>query len=162
MGHSRFPKFYAMSVEERVQAIHERGLIGPEDYAALTRGEHTLSLAGADKMIENVIGVMGLPVGLGLNFMINQRDYVVPLVVEEPSIVAALSSAAKLARESGGFTATSTDPILIGQVQVVDVPHISKATHRLLERKDDILNLANSACIRTWWRAVAVRSMSKS
>ncbi|MFK8016689.1 MAG: hydroxymethylglutaryl-CoA reductase, degradative [Gammaproteobacteria bacterium] len=144
MSRSRFPKFYAMSVEERVSAIRERGLINEDDFHALTRGAHTLSLDGADKMIENVVGVMGLPVGLGLNFTINERDYVVPLVVEEPSIVAALSSAAKLARENGGFTATSTDPILIGQVQLVDVPNVAKATHRLLERKADILNIANS------------------
>ena len=144
MSHSRFPKFYAMSVEERVAAIHERGLIDAKDFEQLKRGEHTLSLAGADKMIENVVGVMGLPVGLGLNFSINERDYVVPLVVEEPSIVAALSSAAKLARASGGFTAQSTDPILIGQVQLVDVPHPGGATTRLLERKADILNIANS------------------
>ncbi|MEO1576054.1 MAG: hydroxymethylglutaryl-CoA reductase, degradative, partial [Pseudomonadota bacterium] len=144
MSHSRFPRFYAMSVDERVAAIHDRGLIDESDFAALARGDHTLTLAGADKMIENVVGVMGLPVGLGLNFLINGRDYVVPLVVEEPSIVAALSSAAKLARAGGGFTAESTDPILIGQVQLVDVPHPGKATARLLERKKDILNIANS------------------
>ncbi|MEM6640064.1 MAG: hydroxymethylglutaryl-CoA reductase, degradative [Pseudomonadota bacterium] len=144
MSHSRFPGFYRMSVDERVAAMRERGLINDGDFAALSRGDHTLNLSGADKMIENVIGVMGLPVGLGLNFLINGRDYVVPVVVEEPSIVAALSSAAKLARASGGFEAESTDPILIGQVQLVDVPKPGRAKARLLERKNELLNIANS------------------
>lgn len=141
---SRIPDFYRLSVNDRVRVIHERGMLSSEDSAALTSGEHTLTINGADKMIENVIGVMGLPVGLGLNFLINSRDYVVPLVVEEPSIVAALSSAAKLIREAGGFTVTSTEPILIGQVQVMDVPHPVQARNRLLQHKSQILNLANS------------------
>jgi hydroxymethylglutaryl-CoA reductase len=141
---SRFPSFYKLSVDERVEAVHERGWLNAEDFEALRSGQHTLSVQGADKMIENVIGVMGLPVGLGLNFLINGKDYVVPLVVEEPSIVAALSSAAKLAREGGGFVAEATDPILIGQVQVVNTPHSSQARNRLLQRRDKIINLANS------------------
>ena len=95
-------------------------------------------------MIENVIGVFGLPLGLGLNFVINGRDYVVPLVVEEPSIVAALSSAAKMARVGGGFTSESDAPILLGQVQVVDVQHPSRAQQAVLQNRDRILNLANS------------------
>jgi hydroxymethylglutaryl-CoA reductase len=107
-------------------------------------GETVLDVANADTMIENVIGVMGLPVGLGLNFLINGRDYVVPLVVEEPSIVAALSFAAKTARAAGGFNATSTDPILIGQIQLVEVPHPTKAKQILEQRKEEVLNLANS------------------
>ena len=141
---SRIPRFYKLSVEERVQAVHERGLIGSSDFRALRTGQHTLDLRAADKMIENVVGVMGLPIGLGLNFLINDKDYVIPLVVEEPSIVAALSSAAKLARECGGFQASSTDPILIGQIQVVDVPDLEQAKQRLVARKEEILNLANS------------------
>ncbi|HVS02848.1 MAG TPA: hydroxymethylglutaryl-CoA reductase, degradative [Thermoanaerobaculia bacterium] len=144
MSISRIPRFYRLSVAQRVQAVHERGLLTPEDYEALRSGQHMLSVASADKMIENVIGVMGLPVGLGLNFLINGRDYVVPLVVEEPSIVAALSAAAKLARSSGGFVVESSDPILIGQVQAVEVPHPPKAKAALLQRKEEILNLANS------------------
>jgi hydroxymethylglutaryl-CoA reductase len=95
MERSRIPKFYKMSVPERVRTVRDRGLFGAEDYQTLQSGRHTLSVQLADKMIENVIGVMGLPVGLGLNFLINDKEYVVPLVVEEPSIVAALSSAAK-------------------------------------------------------------------
>ncbi len=144
MERSRIPQFYKMSVPERVRMVRDRGLLGPEDYQNLQSGRHTLSVQLADKMIENVIGVMGLPVGLGLNFLINDKDYVVPLVVEEPSIVAALSSAAKLARSAGGFTVESTEPRLIGQIQIVDVANPAKAKATLLQRKDEILNLANS------------------
>lgn len=141
---SRFPEFYKLPVSERVRMIHERGWLGDEDFQALASGEHTLKPALADKMIENVVGVMGLPLGLGLNFQINGRDYVVPLVVEEPSIVAALSSAAKVIRAGGGFEVESSDPILIGQVQVVDVPNPPQARAIVLQRKDEVLNLANS------------------
>jgi len=141
---SRFPAFYKLSVFDRVRIIHERGWLSIEDHQALVSGEHTLKVHKADKMIENVVGVMGLPVGLGLNFLVNGRDYIVPLVVEEPSIVAALSSAAKVVRGAGGFTVESTEPVLIGQVQVVDVPHPAQAKAVLLQRKDELLNLANS------------------
>lgn len=141
---SRIPGFYRLSVPERLRALQDHGLLSADDCRILADGGHTIDVARADKMIENVIGVLGLPVGLGLNFLINGKDYVVPLVVEEPSIVAALSSAAKLVREAGGFSATSTEPILIGQIQVVDVPHSGRAQAALLQRKGEILNLANS------------------
>jgi len=144
MERSRIPHFYKMSVSERVRTVRDRGLLGAEDCQNLQSGNHTLSVQLADKMIENVIGVMGLPVGLGLNFQINGKDYVVPLVVEEPSIVAALSSAAKLARQTGGFDVESQDPRLIGQIQIVDVPQPERAKALLLQRKAEILNLANS------------------
>lgn len=141
---SRIPKFYKLSVADRVRLMRERGWLSEADYQALATGDHTLKIHSADKMIENVVGVMGLPVGLGLNFLINGKDYVIPLVVEEPSIVAALSSAAKTIRQAGGFETDSTEPILIGQVQVVDVPHLGRAQALLLQRKQQILDLANS------------------
>lgn len=141
---SRMPGFYKLSVPERVRLVGERGLLSRRDCQTLISGRHTLDVQCADKMIENVIGVMGLPLGLGLNFLINGKDYVVPLVVEEPSIVAALSSAAKLIRDSGGFATRSTAPILIGQVQVVDVDHSARAQAALLRRRQEILDLANS------------------
>ncbi len=144
MDKSRIPNFYKLSIDDRVDAVREKGWLSESDFEALKTGDHTLSLQNADRMIENVIGVMGLPVGLGLNFLINDKEYVVPLVVEEPSIVAALSSAAKLARASGGFQVESTEPILIGQVQIMHVPHPTQARARLLQRKEKILNLANT------------------
>jgi len=144
MDKSRIPQFYKLSVADRVKAVKDKGWLDENDFLALAQGSHTLSVNNADKMIENVIGVMGLPVGLGLNFLINQKEYVVPLVVEEPSIVAALSSAAKMARHTGGFKAESTKPILIGQIQVVKAPHLPQARAKLMQRKEQILNLANS------------------
>jgi hydroxymethylglutaryl-CoA reductase len=144
MNKSRIPNFYRLSIKDRVEVVFERGLISEEDYLALKHQQQQLDLNSADKMIENVIGVMGLPIGLGLNFLINEKEYVIPLVVEEPSIVAALSSAAKIAREHGGFEAESTDPILIGQIQVVGIKDLEKARSEILSRKKEVLNLANS------------------
>ncbi len=144
MSSSSIPSFHKLSVPERVRAVRDRGLLSSQDYKALLNGDNVLDVGNADTMIENVIGVMGLPVGLGLNFLVNDRDFVVPLVVEEPSIVAGLSYAAKTARVAGGFRATSTEPILIGQIQVVDVPHINKARQQVEQNKEDVLNLANS------------------
>ena len=143
-GTSRIPNFFRMPIQARIRALHERGMLTDADLRLLESGEHTLKRHVADKMIENVVGVLGLPLGLGLNFLINRRDYVVPLSVEEPSIVAGLSGAARTARLSGGFEATTTDPILIGQVQVVDAPHADRAVAALIAHKQDILELANS------------------
>jgi hydroxymethylglutaryl-CoA reductase len=141
---SRIPNFFRMSVAERIIALRERDLLSEADIHSLATADHTLRLPVADKMIENVVGVFGLPMGLGLNFLINNKDYVIPLVVEEPSIVAGLSGAARMARLSGGFTAESTDPILIGQVQAVNVDDPAQAMSRLLENRGEILALANS------------------
>jgi len=141
---SRIPDFYRLKVSERLRILLERGVISAAHYNQLADGVHTLSVDAADNMIENVVGVFGLPMGLGLNFMINDKPRVVPLVVEEPSIVAGLSAAAKLVRASGGFKASCEESLLMGQIQVVDVAHISKARHAILDNKDEILNLANS------------------
>jgi len=124
--------------------MHERGLITSRDFKDLISGKNVLSPSKAETMIENVVGVMGLPVGLGLNFRINSRDYVVPMAVEEPSIVAAVSAAAKIARRAGGFTVESDEPILIGQIQVIEVPHPAHARSKILQHREEILNLANS------------------
>ena len=139
---SRIPDFFKLSVAERTRTLKALGHLDDEDVAVLS--EAGLHLGRADGMIENVIGVFGLPLGLGLNFLINGTDYVVPLVVEEPSIVAGLSSAARLARLSGGFVSEASDPLLIGQVQVVEMSDIEEAELRLNDRKDEIIGLANS------------------
>jgi hydroxymethylglutaryl-CoA reductase len=140
----RIPEFYKLSVEERLRAVHERGLMNQSDFRALATGRHTLDLESADKMVENVVGVMGLPLGLGMNLVVNGKQYIVPMVVEEPSVIAAVSSASKLVRTCGGFKAESTDPILIGQIQVVNLNDIAKAKRALRDRKQEIINLANS------------------
>ncbi|MCZ6620161.1 MAG: hydroxymethylglutaryl-CoA reductase, partial [Gammaproteobacteria bacterium] len=110
-----------MSISQRISALHRRGLLSDGDIRLLASGDHALRLPVADKMVENVVGVFGLPMGLAINFLINGRDYVIPLVVEEPSIIAGLSMAARMARLSGGFHSASTEPILIGQVQAVNI-----------------------------------------
>jgi hydroxymethylglutaryl-CoA reductase len=140
----RIPEFYKLSIEERVRAVHERGLLTGSDFRALATGKHTLDLSAADRMIENVVGVMGMPLGLGMNLLVNGKEYIVPMVVEEPSVVAALGSANKLVRVCGGFAAESTDPILIGQIQIVELADINKARKALRDHKREILNLANS------------------
>jgi hydroxymethylglutaryl-CoA reductase len=141
---SRIPNFFRMTIRERIAALRERNLLSDEDIALLAAGDHTLRLQTADKMIENVVGVLGLPLGLALNFLINGRDYVVPLCVEEPSIVAGLSAAARTARLSGGFRSSATDPILIGQVQLVDMGDPLTAIEALKAHREEIVNLANS------------------
>ena len=143
-GSSRIPNFFRMPIAERISALHQRGLINSEDVQLLSSGNHQVQLNVADKMIENVVGVFGLPMGVALNFLINNRDYVVPLVVEEPSIVAGLSGAARMARLGGGFTVEPVDPILIGQVQVVIDSNPEQAKQILLDHRDDIVALANS------------------
>jgi hydroxymethylglutaryl-CoA reductase len=141
---SRIPEFYKLSVEERVRAVYERGVLNASDFRALASGQHTLDLAAADKMIENVVGVMGLPLGLGMNLVVNEKQYIVPMVVEEPSVVAALGSACKLVRMSGGFYAEATDPVLIGQIQIVNLKDIESAKQALRAHRREIINLANS------------------
>jgi hydroxymethylglutaryl-CoA reductase len=144
MKTSRIPKFYNYEVRERLEILREKGNISAEDFKRLTNGGGILDAEGADKMVENVIGVFGLPIGLGLYFLVNDKDYVVPMVVEEPSVVAAVSSAAKLIRGNGGFKTKSTDPVMIGQIQVVEIPHPSHARQAVLQKKEEIINLANS------------------
>ena len=141
---SRIPQFYKYSVLERLEILKERNIITAEEFKILANHKNVMNYDEADKMVENVIGVFSLPIGLGLNFLVNDKDYVVPMVVEEPSIIAAVSSAAKIVRNAGGFKSTSTAPILIGQIQVVDIEHPSHAQQAVLQNKEEILNLANS------------------
>src|SRR5207237_1830270 len=96
----------------------------------------TLPLANADAMIENAVGVLGLPVGIGLNFLVNGEDVLVPMAVEEPSVIAAVSLAAKIAREGGGFEADADEPLMIGQVQVSGLTDPEAAKKALYREKD--------------------------
>jgi len=144
MPSSRIPEFYKMSVHERLRILQKNQLLNKEDYSMLKNGNSLLRPEESDRMIENVIGVFGLPMGLGLNFLVNDKDYVVPMVVEEPSIIAAVSAIAKLVRGCGGFTSEITDPMLIGQIQLVDTDNPSRAQHAIVQNKEEIINLANS------------------
>lgn len=143
MNKARFPGFYKLTVGERLQSMHDNGWITSDDLRALKEGHHLLDVQRADKMIENVVGVMGLPIGLCVNFLVNAKDYIVPIVVEEPSIVAALSSAAKTFRSSGGIQSEALESLLIGQIQVVNLPDIQESSAQILNHKHDLMSKLN-------------------
>ncbi len=134
--------FYQKEIGERTALVAEWAELTPAETAALVTG---LTLAQADRLIENVIGCYNLPLGIATNFTINGRDYLIPLVVEEPSVVAALSFAAKLARAGGGFHTGSTTPVMIAQVQLLDVPDAARAEVAILAAKAELLALANTS-----------------
>ena len=137
MTNSRISGFYNLSLEERRKKLLEASHLTPEDLIPFTTGG--LSAETAEHMIENVIGMYSLPIGIGLNFMINGRDVLIPFVVEEPSIVAGVSFMAKLARASGGFTATTTESLMIGQMQLINVVNMDEARLKLYEHKAELL-----------------------
>ncbi|MCS7098953.1 MAG: hydroxymethylglutaryl-CoA reductase, degradative [Sulfolobales archaeon] len=140
---SRVPGFYKLPIEERLRIVKEfAGLV--DDEVELLKKTGRLGLEVADKMIENVIGTFELPYGVAVNFLVNNRDYLVPMVIEEPSVVAGASNAARWCREGGGVVSTATEQIMISQIQVVKVPSPHTAVIRILERKKEILDLANS------------------
>jgi len=133
---SRLPGFYNMSLAERLKMLEN--YLPAEDLAALS-GSSGLTPEQADHMIENVVGVHSLPLGIGLNFMVNGRDVLVPMAIEEPSVVAGASFMAKLARAGGGFTAQASAPEMIGQMQVLEVAEPHAARLALLEQKQALL-----------------------
>lgn len=139
---SRLPGFYRQSVEERLQQVLEAAALTEGAMEALS-GEAGLPVDGADRMIENVIGVFGLPLGVAVNFQVNGREVLVPMAIEEPSVVAGASFMAKLAREGGGFAAEVDDPIMIGQIQLLDLPDVKASRTAILERKDELLAAAD-------------------
>ncbi len=139
---SRLAGFYRQKPADRQALLKERFELSDAEIAALTQGGLTPSLA--DRLIENVVGVFGIPLAIATNFQINGRDYLIPMAIEEPSVVAGAGNAAKLVREAGGFTASADAPIMIGQVQVVDIKDASSAKERILAAREEILALANS------------------
>lgn len=143
MTDSRIPGFYRKSIAERVEALVDRNLIEPHDARTLLEESPSLTPELADKMIENVIGVFGLPLAVAPNFQVNGRDYMVPMVVEEPSIVAGVSAAARTARAAGGFEVTATDPVLIGQIQLVGIAEPDPAIQALFAASNELIDLAN-------------------
>jgi hydroxymethylglutaryl-CoA reductase len=135
---SRLSGFYNLSLSERLAEIARRTGLSSEDIAALS-GEAGLTPDQADHMVENVIGVHALPIGIALNFLINGRDILVPMAIEEPSVVAGASFMAKLARSGGGFKAHTTPPEMIAQMQLLDVPNLQVARLTILEEKERLL-----------------------
>jgi hydroxymethylglutaryl-CoA reductase len=141
MSSSRIPGFYNLGLKERIAALSSQLGLDPEEMESLV-GTGGLSAAQADHMIENVIGTYSLPFGIALNFIVNGRDVLVPMVVEEPSIVAGASYMARLARAGGGFSAHMTAAEMIGQMQVIKVDNPAFARLKILEHKAKLLEEA--------------------
>jgi hydroxymethylglutaryl-CoA reductase len=139
---SRLPGFYDLSLDERLTRIGEWAALTAKEINVL-KGEEGLSPAQADHMIENVVGVHALPLGMATNFLINGRDYLIPMAIEEPSVVAGASYAARLVREGGGFVTDSTEALMIGQIQVLGLADPWAARFELLAARERILALAN-------------------
>ncbi|RLG70901.1 MAG: hydroxymethylglutaryl-CoA reductase, degradative [Methanobacteriota archaeon] len=142
MRTSQFSGYYKLSPEKRLEFVRQFANLTEEEVDIL-RSVGSLEISQADRMIENVVGTMPLPLGIAVNFRINQKDYLIPMAIEEPSVVAAASYMAKLARNTGGFTANTTPPIMIGQIQLTNVPNPYQTRMKILERKEEILRIAN-------------------
>ena len=139
---SRIPGFHKLTVEERLKIVRQFAELSEDEVALLSKRGH-LDIETADRMIENVIGTFELPLGIAANMIINGKDYLIPMAVEESSVVAGVTNAAKLARSGGGFLTSSTGPVMIAQIQAVNVRDPYGARLRLYEKKDEILEIAN-------------------
>ena len=149
-----------------MQILRDFAQLDEQESRALS-GCGGLELEHADHMIENVVGVFALPLGIATNFMINGRDHLIPMAVEEPSVVAGASYAARLVRDGGGFKAASDEPLMIGQIQVLDIPDPYAKRLALLEEKQRILQVANEqdpVIVKLWGgeRDLEVRAVDDS
>lgn len=142
MKNSKYSGFYKLTVDERLNEVKEFANLSDEQTESL-KDPSTLDINRADNMIENVIGRYTLPMGVALNFLINGKDYLIPMVTEEPSVIAAASNGAKVARSSGGFKAFYVKSNMIAQVQVTDVLDCNYAKMQILENKDEIIKKCN-------------------
>jgi hydroxymethylglutaryl-CoA reductase len=134
--------FYKLTPKERLAKLKEFADLTEEEAAVLSN-TGALPMEVADRMVENVVGAFPLPLGIGVNFQINSKDYLIPMAIEEPSVVAAASYAAKMVRDSGGFHTSSTAPIMIGQIQTIGIKDPFAARQRVLGAKAEILKKAN-------------------
>ncbi len=139
---SRIPGFYKRSLAERAALVAQWANLSPQEQSVLL-GIGGLNAAQADNMIENAVGVYALPLGIATNFLINDREYLVPMVVEEPSVVAAVSNAARLFREGGGFSTSSDEPIMIGQIQVLDLDDVYAAAGAVRAQRQRLVQFIN-------------------
>jgi len=143
---SRIPGFYRLTVEARRRELSERAELSIDDLHTLEHGG--LDTRTADQVVENVVGVYTLPLGVGLNFRVNGRDYLVPMAVEEPSVIAAASNAARMVREGGGFQAEADDPIMTAQVEIVGISDPEAAKARIEREAPELLRHAHAALPR--------------
>lgn len=137
---SQLSKFYKRTIEERRDLI-----TGWNDVCDAGLFDSDLSLMQADHMIENVVSTYALPFGIATNFLINDRDYLIPMVIEEPSVVAAASNAAGMFRSGGGFHTSSDEPMMIGQIQILDLLDLNKAAQAITDARESLLIRANEA-----------------
>ena len=140
---SRIKGFFKKNVEERQKIIQDLCNLSSDELQCLKDSTSILDKAGHGHYIENTIGVMQIPLGIATNFKINGKDYLIPMAVEEASVVAAASNSAKVAREAGGFFTSNTAPIMIGQIQLTEIPDPFNARNKLLEKEKDIIEIAN-------------------
>ena len=139
---SRISGFYKRPIDERLRIVAEFADLFEEEVEILKRGGG-MEIEIADRMIENVIGTVAYPLGVAVNFTINGRDHFIPMVIEEPSVVAAASNAARMMREGEGIRTSSTDPLMIGQIQILGVENTQEKVKAILSAKEEILELAN-------------------
>jgi len=138
---SKVSSFYKMSIEERIDFVKKFSDLSDEEANLFSS---PLDIEIADRMIENVLGTFELPIGLAVNFLINEKDYIIPMITEESSVVAAASNAAKIARIKGGFRTDSSDPLMIGQIQILNTKDVTYAVKEIIKHKEEILKLANA------------------
>ncbi len=135
-------KFYEMDLDERLSFLASKSNISKNEIS--TAVNQPLPFDKVDRMVENAIGNYSLPLGIATNFVINEKEYLVPMAIEEPSVIAAASHAAKLARSCGGFKATADSSIMRGQIQVTNMLDIKKAMRTISKNKESLLKMANS------------------
>ncbi|MFX0051596.1 MAG: hydroxymethylglutaryl-CoA reductase, degradative [Candidatus Hermodarchaeota archaeon] len=140
---SRISGFYKMNVDQRQTKIESMCNLNKEDMDYLKQSTMILDKAGQGHYIENTIAVMQIPLGIATNFTINGVDYLIPMAVEEASVVAAAANSARVARAAGGFTTSATNPIMIGQIQIINVSDPFNARERIFEKEKEIIDLAN-------------------
>ena len=143
MADSSISKFFEKSRKDRLEIIGNFANLSEEELNILENVNGGISFDKADKMIENAIGTFSLPLGIATNFKINNKDYVVPMVIEEPSVIAAASKGAKVARIKGGFEVTADESYSIGQIQILNTD-TTVAIKKIEEQTNEILELANS------------------
>ncbi|MEM3237794.1 MAG: hydroxymethylglutaryl-CoA reductase, degradative [Thermoplasmata archaeon] len=140
MKTSKISGFYNLSITDRLKILRDFASLTDEDLKIFSS---TMDLEVANRMIENVVGLTEIPVGIATNFLINEKEYLIPMAIEEPSVVAAASNAAKLARVKGGFKATATEPLMIGQIQLVKLKDPYSAKFEVIRHKEEIIKIAN-------------------
>ena len=154
---SRLPGFYRLSLEERQAELARQVGLSSEDLALFASGGITAT--GADRMVENAIGIYALPLGFGLNFVVNGVDRLIPMAVEEPSVIAAASNAARMVREGGGFTADADESIMTTQVELRDVADPVAASASITNARAEILASADQALPRLRERGGGCRDL---